>query len=88
MVHIPGGINVDQRPDARDDHQHDHRQLVDREIPADMEVSTGYPGKVVGVQLVRTPVTRWAYHKGDPKEGCENAPNGHRIDGQLRQFLA
>ena len=45
--HVAGGVDVNQRPDARDDHEHDHRQLVDRKIPADLKCPAPDPREVV-----------------------------------------
>ena len=36
MGHVTDGVNVNQKPDAGDDHQHNCRQTVDGEIDADV----------------------------------------------------
>ena len=35
LVHVPDGVDVDQRPDARDDQHHRGRERVDAEGPVD-----------------------------------------------------
>ena len=56
MRHVTGGVDMNQRADAGDDHQHDHGQLVDREIPADVESAALDPGEVMLVHGLRAPV--------------------------------
>ena len=47
MRHVADGVNVDQRADAGDDHQHHGGQPVDGEIAADVERAALDPGEVV-----------------------------------------
>ena len=47
MLHVAGGVDVDERADAGDDQQHDHRSAGRREIPADVEGAALDPGEIV-----------------------------------------
>ena len=47
MIHVTDGVNVNQRSDAGDDHQHDGGKTVHRKIDADVQGSALNPGEVL-----------------------------------------
>jgi hypothetical protein len=47
MIHVADRVDVDQKPDAGDHHQHDGGEAVHREIDADVQRAALNPGVVV-----------------------------------------
>ena len=47
VLHVSNSVNMNQRPDAGDDHEHDHREPVDRVVPSDIERARRHPGVVM-----------------------------------------
>ena len=83
--HVAGCVDVDQRADAGHDHQHDHGQLVDGEIPADVECAALNPGEVVFVDRVRADVARRHIHLHHQGERQHDAQDRDQINQRLRK---
>src|ERR1019366_6505046 len=86
--HVAGGVDVDERTDAGDDHEHDHRELVDGEIPADVEFAALNPGEVVFVKGGRGEIARGHENLHDPAEREDDTEHGDQVDQRLRKFAA
>src|SRR5947209_4837425 len=71
---------MNQRADAGNDHQHDHGELVYREIPAYVERTALNPGKVVLVDGVCGEVAGGEVNLENPAEREYDAQDGDSID--------
>src|SRR5215472_391347 len=84
MLHVAGGVNVDERADAGDEHQHDHRQLVDHVIPADIKRADADPGEVADVDGFRAPIGIEPHHD-DQEERQDDAADSDNVRDHLRE---
>src|SRR6185312_11201220 len=86
MLHVAGGVNMDERADAGHDQQHEHGQLVDREIAAHLERAALQPGEVVLVDRIGREVARRRINLQHETKGRDDAQNRDQFDHGLRQF--
>ena len=91
VSHVADGVDMNQKADAGDDHQHDGGQPVNREIDTDVQSAGLDPGEVMlGICVLKRsrkraePTQRFQ----DPQERQQHRPGGDRADHGLRQLAA